>query len=324
MTRILSACIVLLCAACPLQSPVEANSADISFSGGSVSPGGTTRLTDPNQPLTVTAADAHPVAGAAGVWSSSDPAVATVSASADGLTATITPLKDGTTVIDFTLGNKLSSFTVVVQLVVAASVVLTGPDQIDAHVVTGYSAVLMDAQNKPLNGATVKWSAASGVIAVAPAGNSADVTGNQIGTTTLVASYPGAQQASKTVIVNPVSIEVSPVTVDVKQSPSKTQTLPGQATLRAKDGQGVIVSIAPGTGAGCPAGVPLCFGGGLTETHSPADPPIYSFNFYQPLFNAEGSLQLIFYDISKPPATHTVTLTALGKTTNILTVNTVP
>ena len=241
-----------------------------------------------------------------GAGCSVSPTVGTVSSvNATGAAACVV-----TATLDSTLAaNTTVTFTAPV---VPATLVISGVAAINVHAAaTTYTAVVKDGKGVDVTSQVViTWSAANAALAVTGSGATASVIGNAVGLTAVRASVTGLSIISFAVTVNPVTLDCSPATVSVLQSPNKTSPVSGQAALRAKDGAGLVVPFIAG----------VAFGNGLTEAHLPADT---NFNFLQTgALAGDGTLPLSFYDTSAVGTSHTATITLFGKSAT-LTVNTI-
>ncbi len=206
------------------------------------------------------------------------------------VTATLDTTPTATTTLTFTA------------VVVPASLTIAGADILDVHATSStYTATVKDAGGNLIPTAAVTWSSPSGaVLALTPSGQTTGLVANAVGAVTLQANVSGLAAVTKSITVNPVALAVTPASVNVVQSPNKTTVFVGHASLQAKDASGVVVPFLAN----------LQFGAGLSETHTPSDS---NFNFLVTALNGDGTVGLAFYDTSAPGASHTATLTGLGK-----------
>jgi uncharacterized protein YjdB len=178
---------------------------------------------------TITDASGNALTGRLVTWTTSDATVATIDA-----TGAITPVAPGTTVITATSETKtgVATLTVTPAPVAAIAVSLTS-SQISAVETTQASAVLTDAQGRPLTGRTVTWTSSDDLIAtVATDGLVTAVSAGSAIISATSERISGA--ASLTVTLAPVAtVTVSPAPVTLVAG--GTQQL--SATLKdARDG----------------------------------------------------------------------------------------
>ena len=225
---------------------------EVSPASGSIVVGNTAQLTAIPRSVNGLA-----LAGRTVTWSSSTPALASVSAS-----GVVTGLAPGNAVIIATVEGKQGSAAITVRAVPVASVSVTPTS---ATTVVGQSvsltAVPRDAAGNPLTGRVVGW--ASSDNAIATVSSSGVVTGVASGTVTITASSDG-QSGTATVTVTSVpvaSVAVTPATTTVTVG----QTVQLAATARDASGQTLTgravtwTSASPGiasvSGSGLVSGV---------------------------------------------------------------------
>src|SRR5207247_4474848 len=172
-------------------------------------------------------------------WSSSNPAVATVSNS--GLVSGVTP---GTATITATSEGKSGTSTITVTPVPVASVEVTpATASVQAGQTVQLTATPRDAGGTPLSGRTVTWS--SSTPAVATVSSSGLVSGVTPGSATITATSEGKSGTSSVTVTNvPVAtVEVTPASASVQAG----QTV--QLTAARKDARGAPPCGRTGTGA---------------------------------------------------------------------------
>ncbi|HEY7567488.1 MAG TPA: Ig-like domain-containing protein, partial [Gemmatimonadaceae bacterium] len=199
-------------------------------------------LGDPALQATVVARDATnnilPLTGRTVVWSSSDPSVATVSAS--GL---ITPASAGTSTIGVTVdGVGPATFLLTVTPVAVASVSVTAPDSnLVEGTATQATVVARDAANNilPLTGRTIVWtSSATGVATVSASGL---IDAVAAGSATIGVSVDGVGPATFLLTVTPVP--VASVSVSAPDSSIALGDPALQATVVARDAANNVLSL---------------------------------------------------------------------------------
>src|SRR3989442_1693526 len=213
--------------------------------------------------LTTTPKDAagNVLVGRAVTWASSNPAIATVSAS--GL---VTGLAVGSTTITATSEGQSGTAAVTVSNLPVASVAVspTAPNVYVGGAVQ-LTATLQDASGQPLSRRTVTWTTSSSAVAMVSA--SGLVTGVAVGAATITAASEGQSgTAAVTVSTVPVAaVVVSPATANVVvggtaqlsatpkdaagnvlagRAVAWTSSNPGIATVSAS---GLVTGVAPGT-----------------------------------------------------------------------------
>lgn len=186
------------------------------------------------QQFTASAFDAagELLTGRAVSWSSTNAAVATVSAA--GL---VTGVATGTATVVATVEGRTASATVTVSAPPVATVTVTPAT---ATLVIGstlqFSAVMRDAGNTVLPGRDVAWSTSAPTVATVSA--SGLVTAVAVGTATLTATSEGRTGTATLTITNP---PVASVTID----PPSVSMLPGDQvtfTARPVDGSGNLLA----------------------------------------------------------------------------------
>lgn len=148
-------------------------------------------------------AQGNPLAGRTVLWTSSQPAVATISA-----TGLVTAVGPGTTTIAATNETISANVTVTVALVPVAAVALTAPTiAFNPGDASQYSAQPKDGQGNPLGGRTITW--ASSQPAVATVSGTGLVTAVATGTSSITAISEGITSTAAviTVTLNPALIE---------------------------------------------------------------------------------------------------------------------
>ena len=191
-----------------------------------------------NQTITLTAtpvdASGNPLSGRIIGWSSSDNAIATVSATGD-----VTALASGSVTITASSEGQSGTATVTVGVVPVATVSVT-PSQ--STLTVGQTVTLvanpLDAAGQPLTGRTVTWSSGSaGIASVSSAGV---VTAVAAGSAVITATIDGVNGLA-TVVVNPAP----PASVTVSPS-SGTLTVGQTVTLGAtvRDAAGNVIAGA--------------------------------------------------------------------------------
>ncbi len=205
-----------------------------------VAPATKTILAGDTAPFTATAKDAqgNVLAGQAFVWTSSNPGVATVSA-----TGTATGVGVGVTTITATapLEGKSGSATLTVN---AASISVTpSPDSTYVGQTATLTATARDKNGNPLPTQGVSWS--SNAPGIATVSQSGVVSGVAAGSTTIVATLSGqSAQATFKVLAPVATVTVSPSNPSI----AKNESVVLQATLRdasnATIGPGRVVTWA--------------------------------------------------------------------------------
>jgi len=165
-------------------------------------------------------------------WSSSDPAVATVS-NASGSEGLVESVSSGTTQLTATHSGKSTTTTLNVTTATLASITVS---PVDPFVPAGYSLVLLavgnysDGSTRSMS-AEVLWSSSSpGVATISNSvGTEGRVTGLVPGTTTLSATLPGGQGTTFLTVTNEklTSIVVEPGSVTLALGESRQMTATG-------------------------------------------------------------------------------------------------
>jgi len=138
---------------------------------------------------TLSDAGGNVLVGRAVTWSSSAPAVATVSAG-----GTVTAIGAGNASIIATSEGKTGSAPVTVTLAVVKSVVVTAASSVPVGQTAQAQASVLDASGHAITGRTVTWATTSAAVAtVSPSGL---VTGVGAGTVTLTATCDGVSGSS--------------------------------------------------------------------------------------------------------------------------------
>ena len=183
----------------------------------SVTPGSTSIVQNVGTLLTAAVKDAGGIAidGQTITWTSSDDRVASLSATT-GPSVTVTGGLAGAATITATASGKSGTSAITVTQGQVASVVVTvGANSIKSNATTSASAVVYDANQKPLQGKTVSWSA-FGSITVSGATSSVTSTGANSAATTQVkgknvgSSQTGTVTATISGISGSASLTVTP------------------------------------------------------------------------------------------------------------------
>ena len=183
----------------------------------SVTPGSTSIVQNVGTLLTAAVKDAGGIAidGQTITWASSDDRVASLSATT-GPSVTVTGGLAGAATITATASGKSGTSAITVTQGQVASVVVTvGANSIKSNATTSASAVVYDANQKPLQGKTVSWSA-FGSITVSGATSSVTSTGANSAATTQVkgknvgSSQTGTVTATISGISGSASLTVTP------------------------------------------------------------------------------------------------------------------
>jgi uncharacterized protein YjdB len=203
----------------------------------------------------------QPLTGRTVFWSTSSPAIATVSS-----TGMVTGLSPGTVAIVASIEGKQASATVTVRAVPVASVQVTPSP---ASTIVGQTITLtaktLDAAGNTLTGRIVGWTSSNTAIATVNANGV--VTGVATGTATITASSEGVSGTTALTVsgVPVATVVVAPSTVTIATGQTSTLT----ATLRDGNGNvltgrtitwssgttsvatvspsGVVTGVAPGT-----------------------------------------------------------------------------
>ncbi len=154
-------------------------------------------------------ASGNPVVGQPISWTSTDPAVATVSG-----TGLVTAVTNGPTTITATANGFQTSILVTVQQVTASVVVTPAGASLGALGDTQlYSAQARDSNNNPIAGKTFSWqSDATGVVSVSPAnGTSTTATAVSNGTANIIATVDGVSGSVQLTVAQVVqTVTVTP------------------------------------------------------------------------------------------------------------------
>src|SRR5207253_1403744 len=204
-------------------TPVPVASVEVTPATASVQAGQTVQLT-----ATPKDAGGAPLSGRTVTWSSSTPAVATVSSS--GLVSGVTP---GSATITATSEGKSGTSSVTVTNVPVATVEVTPPSaSVQAGQTVQLTGTPRDAGGNPLSGRTVTWSSSN--TAVATVSNSGLVSGVTPGSATITATSEG-KSGTSAITVTPVpvaSVDVTPPSASVQAG----QTVQLTATPRDAGG----------------------------------------------------------------------------------------
>jgi uncharacterized protein YjdB len=220
-----------------------------------VSPATTSMVAGSTQQLSAETKDAanNVITGRVVSWSSSDPAVATVSTT--GLVAAVTP---GTATITATSEGQSGTSSITVTAVPVASVGVTlAVSSINAVETTQATATTLDGSGGVLTGRSVTWNSANP--AIATVSNTGFVTAISAGTANIIATSEG-KSGSALLTVSPAPVASVTVTL-VASSITAAQTTPAMALLKdAQDrtltGRSIAWSSAnPSVATVSPAGV---------------------------------------------------------------------
>jgi uncharacterized protein YjdB len=169
--------------------PPPVASVSVSLAANSIQTGQTTTAT-----ATLRDASGNILTGRAVTWSSSTPAVATVSS-----TGLVTGVGAGSATITATSEGQSGGATITVTLAPVATVTVTlASSSIQVGQTTSATATLRDASGNVLTGRTVSWSSSNS--AVATVSSTGTVTGVSAGTATITATSEG-RSGSATVSV---------------------------------------------------------------------------------------------------------------------------
>ena len=204
--------------------PAPVASVTVSPASGTVAVGATLQLT-----ATPKDANGTPLVGRAVTWGSSNPSVATVSASGlvtgvTGGSATITATSEGQ--------SGTAAITVPTTVPVATVEVTPATASVDEGKTVPLTATPKDANGTPLTGRTVTWASSNPSVATVSAAGL--VTGKVAGTATITATSEGQSgSAAITVVHVPVaSVTVAPATASVDEG----KTVPLTATPKDANG----------------------------------------------------------------------------------------
>ncbi|HYT71567.1 MAG TPA: Ig-like domain-containing protein, partial [Gemmatimonadales bacterium] len=197
-----------------------------------VTPGSVSQTIGGTQQFTATLKDAsgNVVTGRSVAWTSSAPAVATVSGS--GLetgvaagSATITATSEGVSGV-----AKVTVIAPVASVSLSPATVSQKPGGTQQ-----FTATLKDASGNVLSGRAVAWASSNGVVATVS--GSGLETAIAIGSSTITATSEGKSGVAKVTVIAPVaSVSLSPATVS--QNPGATQ----QLTATLKDASGNVLT----------------------------------------------------------------------------------
>jgi uncharacterized protein YjdB len=191
-----------------------------------VSPSSVTLVARQSTQLVVTARDAlgNVLSGRTSTWSSSNTAVATVSA-----TGVVTGVSPGAVTISASVDGVTGFSTVSILPVPVASITVTpNPASVVELQTVQLTATARDANGNILSGQSIAWASANTSVAtVSPTGL---VSGVAAGSTTIIASAPGAGTGGTTPTTSvPLTVTYAPV-ASVQVSPSSA-TIPVGATV---------------------------------------------------------------------------------------------
>jgi trimeric autotransporter adhesin len=168
-------------------------------------------------------------------WSTSAPAIATVSSSGEvaavGIgNATITATSEGV--------NQTLDLTIAPAPVASVTVALAS-DTIDVTTTTTASATLRDARNNVLTGRTIAWSSSNAAIATVDVDGL--VTGVTAGEATITATSEGISGGAIVTVVPPPPLVVESITLSVPDS-SLVQYDTVQVTAEIRDPAGTLIT----------------------------------------------------------------------------------
>ncbi len=205
-----------------------------------VSPSSSTLAVGASTQLTATARDAAgvPLAGTSFTWSSSNPAIVSVSSSGQA-----TALAGGAAEISASAGGISGRATVTVSggTAVASVSVVPGTGSVQVGQSLQFVATPRDAAGNPLSGRTVTWTSSDPAVATVSADGRA--VGVSAGTTVLRATSEG-QSGTASLTVTGGSTSPAPVAM-MTISPAMTSVQPGatvQYTVTLRDAGGNVLS----------------------------------------------------------------------------------
>ena len=237
--------------------------------------------------VTVEAEDGVPIVDQPVAWESSDPAVATISA-----TGVLTPLSPGTVTVTASCGGKTAVVPVRVLAPVAALQVMPTSLRLHPGDRLQLSATLLDGDGNPLDGRPIIW--ASSDARVATVSKSGLVVARRIGTGFIRAAAEGELDSAR--------VEVQAPVASVKVSPNQQTLAPGattqlEATPRDASGRPLVGrEVAWESSSGDIATVSST---GLVTAHRTGDATINA--------TSEGQVGRAAIRVEKPVATITVT-----------------
>ncbi len=203
-------------------SPVPVASVAVSLGSASLQPGGTTQAT-----ATLTDAAGNVLTGRSVVWSSSNPAVATVSPS--GVVTAVAPGRaDVVATSEGKSGQATLTVTTPPPAPVATVAVSVASPSLGIGQTTPATATLKDAAGNTLTGRTVTWSSSNPVVATVDA-TTGVVRGIALGTAVITATSEGKSgSATVTVVLAPVAtvtVTIVNANIIVNQTSQATATL---------------------------------------------------------------------------------------------------
>ena len=210
---------------------VPVASVTVSLAASSLAPGGTTQAT-----ATARDANGNVLTGRALGWSSSNGAVATVSAS-----GVVTAVAAGSANIVATVEGKTgqAAVTVAAPIVPVASVTVSlGASSVTAGATTQATAVTRDANGNVLTGRAVAWSSSNSAVATVSAAGV--VTAVAAGSANIIATSEGKSGQAAITVTTPI-VPVATVTVSLAAS-SVTAGGTTQATATARDANGNVLT----------------------------------------------------------------------------------
>ena len=209
-------------------NPAVVASVGVALNAGNIQVGQTTQAV-----ATARDADGNSISGRTVSWSSSNPAVATVSS--QGL---VTAVANGSTSIKATVDGITGSANLTVSTAVVASVsVKLGTSSLTAGGTTQATATAADALGNTITGRSVTWSSSN--TAVATVSNSGLVTAVGGGTASITATVDGVAGSATVVASAPA---VATVTVSAPLT-SLTAGQTTQATAVARDAGGTQLNV---------------------------------------------------------------------------------
>ena len=221
-----------------------------------IAPGSVSMAIGATAQLTATTKDAqgNTLGGRVVTWSSSDPAVATVSAA--GL---VTGVSLGAAVITATSEGISSTITATITPKPVVSVIINNAGPVCIGSALQLTATPRDIDGNPLTGRVVVWTTSTGALAsVSPTGL---VLGVALGTVTITATVEGVSASVNIGICAPIV-----ATVTISKPSSTISLLSGlllQLTAVAKDANGNVISGRPVTWSVTPQTRALISLGGL-------------------------------------------------------------
>lgn len=212
----------------------------------SISPSSVSMAIGKTSQLTATTKDAQgaTLAGRVVTWSSSDPAVATVSAS-----GVVSGVAVGAAVITATSEGISASITATITPKPVVTVTITGTGPVCVGASLQLAAIPKDIDGNPLTGRAVVWTTSTGALAtISPTGL---VLGVAIGSVTITATVEGVSTSVTLGVCAPIV-----ATVSISSPQGTLSILSGllmQLTATAKDANGNVILGRPVTWTVSPA-----------------------------------------------------------------------